>query len=641
MTTVLYRVVLSFLFICAVASSVSAQTERKYRNHEVIDVGNGQKVEILRSRGEGPLEEYDVIYYTDKRQLGTRMWQNAARLREEERAAILASEALKAPSKTSAKTTTAASTLATTSTKSANSNNLNVAKTRKNSLQKQDTTAMVPVVIKDNETGSLSIKQQLPTKEVATKPVPVLPPLSLEEVARQSDSIARAKTVGLDTVSAAVIDSAEMDKIFIPKNHYKAVKDADTAKDTSAKVEVAKEDVKSIDTSIKATVDTVAKIADTTVSTDISLHPNFIPHRDKINAESSGSDKATNAKNDIKDSAIATQAVPNSVDPASTIVSATKPTINAHARKKAEKGSKSSRELKNKSSTQTARATQSGIAVVDGNVLPSTLNAVEITKTETTAEPSAKTTVNLTNRTADNTASRVVTGSKSSAANIPEKTSPASDKATTGAAKTENATVASNEFLKTAEVNVDGSWEKAVIVDKESEYLYKVHYAESDNREDEWVAVSQIRNIDSIRKFAAATQPAVKNTKVNSNNNNECSFVAPAGVVTNADKFSDKLAKRKIYESYSNSKSKSSSKIGVSFLVFQTEEPFVNAVSVSETHGLQVKYSLAPAGALIYPVRTKIRLCELTEGKISGKVIDSNFSCYRDSKGAWVCTVNK
>ncbi len=80
---------IAFTALCCSATTAIAQTARKFVRHDVVEVGNGRKAEILQCRGEGPLEECDVIYYTINRAQGHRMWQNANRLREEERAAKL------------------------------------------------------------------------------------------------------------------------------------------------------------------------------------------------------------------------------------------------------------------------------------------------------------------------------------------------------------------------------------------------------------------------------------------------------------------------------------------------------------------------------------------------------------------------
>ena len=83
-----------FLLLFVIMRFVSAaQTNPTFQNHQIIDIGNNTKVEILRSRGEGIAEECDVIYFTTKRQDGKRMWQSVRQLKEEERAGRIAKEA--------------------------------------------------------------------------------------------------------------------------------------------------------------------------------------------------------------------------------------------------------------------------------------------------------------------------------------------------------------------------------------------------------------------------------------------------------------------------------------------------------------------------------------------------------------------
>lgn len=67
----------------------NAQDFREYKKYEIIELTNGLKVEILGNRGEGPSREVDVIYYTEKRQTGKRMWQLASVLYQEENAALI------------------------------------------------------------------------------------------------------------------------------------------------------------------------------------------------------------------------------------------------------------------------------------------------------------------------------------------------------------------------------------------------------------------------------------------------------------------------------------------------------------------------------------------------------------------------
>lgn len=68
-------------------SSASAQAVQTFRPHEVIDAGNNLKIEILKCRGEGNDEEWEVIYYREKRQQGTRKWEKTSRIKELQNAA--------------------------------------------------------------------------------------------------------------------------------------------------------------------------------------------------------------------------------------------------------------------------------------------------------------------------------------------------------------------------------------------------------------------------------------------------------------------------------------------------------------------------------------------------------------------------
>jgi outer membrane protein len=76
-----------FLFTFIFNSFVSAQVKRQYRQHEVIDAGNGLKIEILQCRGEGENAECDIIYYTEKRQQGKRQWEKVSKISEQEQGA--------------------------------------------------------------------------------------------------------------------------------------------------------------------------------------------------------------------------------------------------------------------------------------------------------------------------------------------------------------------------------------------------------------------------------------------------------------------------------------------------------------------------------------------------------------------------
>ena len=80
------HLIIYFSIFSITVISVNAQV-RKFRPNEIIDAGNGLKIEVLKCRGEGEGEECDVIYYTDKRQQGRRMWELSSKIKELEQSA--------------------------------------------------------------------------------------------------------------------------------------------------------------------------------------------------------------------------------------------------------------------------------------------------------------------------------------------------------------------------------------------------------------------------------------------------------------------------------------------------------------------------------------------------------------------------
>lgn len=183
----------------------------------------------------------------------------------------------------------------------------------------------------------------------------------------------------------------------------------------------------------------------------------------------------------------------------------------------------------------------------------------------------------------------------------------------------------------TAQVNVNGTWQKVKIVEKESEYLFKVHYIGQSDSADEWLSVSQIKNIDSSKEVFPAETASISLTA-----NVNCSFNPPLGKINNSEKFSEKIAKRKIYEWLLLAAAKEKFKTGISYLYYQASQPYINEVTVSDK-GLLLKNVLAPAGALVYPVKMKYRICKQMQGEISSTIIDGNFCCFRNKKGFWEC----
>ena len=181
-------------------------------------------------------------------------------------------------------------------------------------------------------------------------------------------------------------------------------------------------------------------------------------------------------------------------------------------------------------------------------------------------------------------------------------------------------------------MNVDGTWQKVGIVEKESEYLYKVHYLGKSDSADEWLSASQIKRIEPLQQLA---QPIKEEPNLSSTVN--CSYNAPVGQINNAEKFSEKVAKRRIYEWLLNKEAGQNSKTGISYLYYQAQQPYINEVSVSASKGLLLKNNVAPAGAMIYPVRMKYRICKQMDGKNTTAIVDCSFNCFRNSKGFWEC----
>lgn len=196
-----------------------------------------------------------------------------------------------------------------------------------------------------------------------------------------------------------------------------------------------------------------------------------------------------------------------------------------------------------------------------------------------------------------------------------------------------------SSYLVTTEVNVKGEWRKAIIIEKESEYLYKVHYEGKGPEFDEWVANTQLRKIDSTRR----TFTSIKELKSRTASSESCSFKEPAPHVSHAAKFSETVAKRKIYENVISAAgwNRKGRVLGVTFLYFQSEEPYVNSVSVNASKDIEIKNDLAPAGAMVYPVRTKFTICEKGSGETSTKVVDRNYACFRNTLGQWVCALSR
>lgn len=671
-------IVFVIIFVLSITISSFAQIKQSYRNHEEIEVVGGMKVEILNCSGEGPTEVCDCIYFTDKRQNGTRMKQNANRLKEEERAALLAKGINKPQLK---------------------KNNSSIARSTDTRADKA-----IP--------KSLT---QKPTKPIATRP-------ALEDAVRKADSVAKASSQKMKEMLSKISadgDSTEMDQVFIPKvtetggtrleSSTTGVGSENVKRNPiAATAETKKEAIAAVspnNATVSAVKDTIAGAIEKSENTIASS--NFSSSTPPITSEPNARPIITN-KN-APEPIVSTPVQSNIIDTISavSIKNTSVPTsspqndisvssldndennyvkqykrVTAPANNVAETPTKESiDEIKTADSaavstkTDTKALLKTEVAEIDNGVNSKAAVPSGVTKNQNTltnngkdiasalpvkdppAKSSAKATLkepkiaktaeakNKISKTplvpATTPASQSVLTHNDPVVNIENannKTTAISGETNTAIKKT-SATIDRNVIGKSAEVYTKGKWEKATIIDKETELLYKVHYRGRSADHDEWVPVTHIRKIDSsrtsstssvINKLNAAKTDKVKKAYVN------CSFEAPAPPVSNSEKFSEKVAKRKIYEEYVNSKN--TVKTGITFLSMEAESPIVNSVSISSANVLEIKFPFAPAGALMYPVNTEYKVCEQVLGKTSSITINTSFACFRNQEGAWTCT---
>ncbi len=694
---ILVQVLFLFVSVSAYSQTNSSypETKQTYRNHEEIDVGGGMKVEILKCSGEGPAEICDCIYFTDKRQNGTRMKQNANRIKEEERAAVIAQ----------------------------NINKPQSGKAR---------TALITSANRDDKAIPLSITPDPNAPKRVRKP-------TLQDAAMRADSIAKARSRKFDESMAATIateDSAEADKVYIPQMTTAQGIRVDTA---------AKSNAQNTSSPDKST-------GITSVKKDTSANTVAPANNPPVSANESKSAVITDTNANRTSATITPVPVAALSKPAQQTTAeaakkeAPKPTSSAVSTPALAKPAPVEAVIQAKKDTSVALPPVTGIALqnedtaehnwvkqyqhiktaadsvapavnktVQDNVKQtvSTANTTEAPKALANADPGTISTPVLKSKNADKkeenvkkqpTAAIKANTSKNNSAiavNNPGVTPmPESIKDTATSFKANNifkdtmtnqplvpgATISGKEMIekkdslagsttstaitnsptkessfvvsdgnasaskmnvigKTAEVSSKGEWQKVTIIDKETEFLYKVHYIGKTAEDNEWVPVTQLRNIDStviVTAPAKNVTAAAKNVKpasipkvvVNVN----CSFEAPAPPVSNADKFSEKIAKRKIYESnVTAQKGNNGVKTGVTFLSLKTEEAYVNTVTISATNTLEFKLALAPAGAMIYPVTAQYKLCEQVLGKTTSKTINANYACFRNKEGKWTC----
>jgi hypothetical protein len=125
----------------------------------------------------------------------------------------------------------------------------------------------------------------------------------------------------------------------------------------------------------------------------------------------------------------------------------------------------------------------------------------------------------------------------------------------------------------------------------------------------------------------------------------DCPLNEPPGRVTRTTPAAVELFKRVIYENFS-SRAKSPSvtaplKVGVTFREFEMGKPFINRVRVDPGRGAVRTHDGAPVDATVYPVRVKFNLCQEYAKSIGQSVEESEYACFKDKFGDWVCAVNR
>ena len=569
-----------------------SQTKQSYRNHEEISIGGGMKVEILKCTGEGAAEECDCIYFTDKRQTGNRMKVNANRLKEEERAAAIASGVNK---------------------------------------KLKDLPGRAVVVDRADK--------EIPESIVPKVKAPGTPPdLSLEDAVKIADSMAKVRSALMD----AKFSTAPVETDSIVMSRTEKLSGIEIKSDPSSVKENPTPPVLKVDSvnispqnvEIPKAATVIENLTEKPTSPD-SLHNDTIhlakpflvdstlelkEKIDKPTSQTSSQILKAELKTELGTTGSGVMTTPGlgGENPKKKKVkmSALKPPVKGTSTEK-----KSTARASNFKSSTNSVAVQT--SKDDGKIaLADSLAKVSPLPKDTMA--------GLVKNEADKIDTKL-TAPAPSANEVTAKTN------STDADKINLSPTPINAVGKSAEVNTKGEWEKVTVIDKETEFLYKVHYLGKGAESDEWVAVTQLRNIDSAEKkpvTMVTTKPRITNVN--------CSFDAPAPPVMANDRFSEKLAKRKIYDSYiAEKKENKLIKTGVTFLSLKAEEPYVNTVSISQDKNLDVKLTIAPPGAMIYPVFAEYKVCEQLQGRTTSKTFSNNYVCFRNKLGSWSCEIMK
>ncbi len=622
---------LLLLIVVFFIATISAYAQPKpYKPHQVIDMGSGQKVEILSCYGEGPLEECDCIYYTDRRQNGKRMKQNANRIREEEKAAqIVRDAAIKLRRQQIADSMALA----------------------RSSGAKPPEKKEKPVDENSPEEKEKRIQERI--KNLGEQAKSAASP-SLADIARISDSTAKARQQS-DVAKKKDVpqknDAAQKNEVV-----QKTTEPEKQPEDKPSKVVAKIEEVKTPEPVVQPKAEPVVAHTEpenkTAVSAFSSKNENeavvdTVIEQTSYVKQYGGVTSNYAAPVPSKETQVAQPVVTKSPETppvqkqpeqasnaTSTPVKEEKPVEQKSETNNAQNKApeKAPEPIVNNANISKNETVTSSKQPNDTIYLDQAVDKKEVTKNESTSNSSVeKQPARIDNAATPVTENKVEATSKTVEAPPVVKNPEAAKRPAANAAL-------SNDFLKTAEVNVKGTWTKAIIIDREGESLYKVRYEGKGEEADEWVTLSQIRNLDSIKNVPSVSS-VISDQKGAAK---DCSFNAPAPPVANAAQFSDNIGKRRIYENFYHSKKKEGKgRIGISFLYFQTGSPFANEVIFTDSQEMKTKNAFAPTGAMLYPVKTKIRICDQTGEAITVNVVDRKYSCYRNKDGVWTCTPDK
>jgi len=603
-----YLPIVFILFFLSIQINSNAQEQRTYRAHEEIELQDGMKVEILRSRGEGETEELDVIYYTTKRQLGKRMWQKASVLRAEEKAAIEARRAQALDARNAQKKKPASIDPVKTS----------VAKTASETLHKIDSSATAF----KNKIESAPEEKRTP---VTSEPV----------TAKKPETSTPAKVAPDNTTVVKQKSTDKKEKIVAKTKSLNATNSPETKNISPIDSAITKISLPPA-TSSNDAVDSVPNTETPVSKPNNSMTKIEAPKNKEVATNKTGNHKSTDTKKtSVIDSAITKVNVPTttSANNVEDLPNTTNPASSSNNSITKVEAPKNTQTEKNKS------------------ISPDIKSSTTQPAAQTPSQPLAKKPIETPAKEPAQTKIDSLAVARNEAETVPVEQQQSIENAQ---GTTELLTKASDVKLTTGakiEANVGGRWKPGTVVETESGLLYKIHFDGESSDSDEWMTLSQLRKSSSPTLITNAGEtkedknPAsAKGLKTSSKPAAQvsCTFKAPGNPVIESESFSLNLAKRKIYDAYVSNGKKAATppaKVGVTFLAVNALEPFVNNFTMLSNGSTQYKYADAPPGAFVYTVRSQHVECEQFGNGIKRKMVDANYGCFRNKEGKWTCSV--